>query len=298
LSQESAIQRVHAFIKEADKILYGKEHEIKLVLCCLLARGHLLLEDGPGMGKTILAKATARLLNLELSRIQFTSDLLPADITGTEIFDATQGAFRFHPGPLFSSLVLADELNRASPKTQSACLEAMEEHQVTIDGKTHQLAEPFHVLATQNPRFSVGTYPLPRSELDRFLMRLHLGYPAESFEKKLLLHGDTSVDLASLKPVYTQEELKTDQNRLKDIYADPKVIDYIYRILQSSRKLSVGLSPRAGLALMRAARAWAFMAERQFVIPEDVQAVAQAVLAHRLEAEEFADASALVTSLL
>jgi MoxR-like ATPase len=276
-------------------ILLGKERSLRLTLACLLARGHLLIEDMPGVGKTTLALALARVLGLSFQRVQFTSDLLPADIIGVSIFEQAQGTFRFHPGPIFAQLVLADEVNRASPKTQSALLEAMEERQVTADGVTRMLPEPFIVVATQNPAEQIGTFPLPESQLDRFLMRLSLGYPPEAAERQLLAERDRRDLLKETKPVLTPIQLTELQLQVREIKTSPALVDYLLALIRHSRQhpgLRMGLSPRAGLALRRAAQAWAFIEGRSGVIPEDVQAVFAAVVSHRLLAASEREAGA------
>lgn len=272
-------------LAEAATIILGKGLELRLSLACLLARGHLLIEDLPGVGKTTLAHLLARLLGLEYSRIQFTSDLLPADVIGVSVYDRAAERFEFHPGPIFAQLVLADEINRATPKAQSALLEAMEERQVTVEGKTYPLPEPFFVIATQNPLFQVGTFPLPESQLDRFLMRIHLGYPEAEQEKALLAGEDRRALLARLKPALSPAELLELQGAVTRVHASPPIIDYVHAILQFTRRsgqFAYGLSPRAGLGLLHAAKSWAMLAGRDYVIPEDVQAVLPAVVVHRL----------------
>jgi MoxR-like ATPase len=256
-----------------------------MALACLLARGHLLIEDIPGVGKTTLAHVLARSLGLGFQRIQFTSDMLPADILGVSIYERASGEFRFHPGPIFSQLILADEVNRATPKTQSALLEAMEEHQVTAEGETRKLPEPFFVIATQNPSEQVGTFPLPESQLDRFLMRIELGYPDRSAERALLSGTDRRDLLAVLAPCMTPEELVGLQAEAQRVHAAPALLDYVQAIVEHTRRspdFSAGLSPRAALALLRSARAWALIEGRDSVIPEDVQAVLPGVAGHRL----------------
>ena len=269
-------------------VILGKDSEIRLVVTCLLARGHLLIEDLPGMGKTTLAQAIARSLGLRFSRIQFTSDLLPADIIGVSVFDRDKGEFHFHPGPLFAQLVVADELNRATPRTQSALLEAMEERQVSVEGVTRELPRPFFVIATQNQRHHVGTFPLPESQLDRFLMRLRLGYPDPPAERELLT-GENRADMVRrLQPVMNLEELIRLQDEVPRIHASEAILDYVQDIMAASRgrpRQCLGLSPRAGISLLRAAQAWALSEERDMVLPEDIQRVAGSVLEHRLNPE-------------
>ena len=270
-----------------DSILLGKEQAVRLAFCCLLARGHLLIEDVPGVGKTTLAHALAKIFGLDFRRVQFTSDLLPADVLGNSIFDPVSRQFVFHSGPIFTQMLLADEVNRATPKAQSALLEAMEEGQVTIDGTTHFLPEPFYVIATQNPQRQIGTYPLPESQLDRFLMRLQLGFPGRAAEKEMLGGEDRRDVIRHLQPLVSKEQLFAWQEGVRALHVSGNVRDYILDLLEKSRRLPgvrSGLSPRAGLALQRSAQAWAFAAARDMVLPEDVQAVASSVMAHRLNA--------------
>ena len=274
-----------AVLDAAGAIILGKERELRLALACLLARGHLLIEDLPGVGKTLLAHLLARLLGLHYSRIQFTSDLLPADIVGVSVYERMTEQFRFHPGPVFAQLVLADEINRATPKAQSALLEAMEEGQVTVDGETRPLPEPFFVIATQNPSHQIGTYPLPESQLDRFLMRIRLGYPPAAQEKALLAGGDRRAMVQRQLPVLSAADLARLQNLVTQVHAAGPVIDYCHAILQFTRRSERfvhGLSPRAGVALLGAAKAWGLLAGRDYVIPEDVQAVLPSCVIHRL----------------
>jgi MoxR-like ATPase len=257
----------------------------RLAVTCLLARGHLLIEDIPGVGKTTLAHALGATLGLQFQRIQFTSDLLPADILGVSIYDRESGKFHFHAGPIFSQLILADEVNRATPKSQSALLEAMEEHQVTVEGQTRALPEPFFVIATQNPSHQIGTFPLPESQLDRFLMRITLGYPDPGAERALLQATDRRELLPQLRHCMTPEELVSLQRAARGVHASSALLDYIQALADYSRKhvdYVNGLSPRAALALLNAARAWAFMHGHPQVLPEDVQAILPSVVAHRL----------------
>jgi MoxR-like ATPase len=279
-----------------NSIILGKETQVRLCLACLLARGHLLIEDIPGVGKTTLAHALARTLGLSYQRIQFTSDLLPADIVGVSIFDQESGQFRFHRGPVFAQLVLADEVNRATPKAQSALLEAMEEHQVTADGQTYPLNEPFFVIATQNPVYQVGTFPLPESQLDRFLMRIELGYPSAALERQLLLGRDRRDLLVDLEPAITPQQLLRLQAEVPKMHASDALLDYVQAIARYTRQaqdFEAGISPRATIALLRAAQAWAYMHGHTGVLPDDVQAVLPAVVGHRLaprDAARFRDA--------
>jgi MoxR-like ATPase len=274
-------------LQRLDSIILGKPAQLRLAMTCLLARGHLLIEDIPGVGKTTLALALGKVLGLDFQRVQFTSDLLPADILGVSVFESREGAFRFHPGPIFAQLVLADEVNRASPKTQSALLEAMEERQVTIEGTTRRLPEPFFVIATQNPAQQIGTFPLPESQLDRFLMRISLGYPPPEAERALLQERERRDLLLETTQVLAPSELLALQQQVQQVRTAPALIDYLLALVQRTRELPglrQGLSPRAGLALRRAAQAWALLEGRSGVIPEDVQAVFVAVVNHRLVA--------------
>ncbi len=272
-------------IAEANRIILGKEQSIRLALACLLAGGHLLIEDLPGVGKTTLAHLLARLLGLHYQRIQFTSDMLPADIIGVSIYDREEGVFRFHRGPVFSQLVLADEINRATPKAQSALLEAMEERQVTADGETRQLPEPFFVIATQNPAHQIGTFPLPESQLDRFLMRVRLGYPDSRSERELLAGRDRRELLAEVEPCLDLAQLQTLQRQVEQVHVSEAILDYCQALLNFSRnspRFNHGLSPRAGLALLKGAKAWALLEGRYQLLPEDVQAILAATVGHRL----------------
>lgn len=272
-------------VQQVGTIILGKERAIRLALSGLLARGHLLIEDLPGMGKTTLAHALARCLGLQYQRIQFTSDLLPADILGAAVYERQRETFVFHPGPIFAQLILADEINRATPKTQSALLEAMEEGQVTIEGETRKLPEPFFVIATQNPAYQIGTFPLPESQLDRFLMRIELGYPDRQAERLLLEGEDRREAMLRLAVDLTPAQLGAAQAQAAAVHVAPPLLDYVQALLAFSResnRFRGGLSPRAGLALLRAARAWALLHRRAHVLPEDVQAVLPAVVGHRL----------------
>ncbi|HLB15239.1 MAG TPA: MoxR family ATPase [Burkholderiales bacterium] len=278
----SSLQRV---TQQASRVILGKERQIRMALACLLARGHLLIEDLPGVGKTTLAHVLARSLGLGFHRIQFTSDMLPADILGVSIYERDSGTFKFHPGPIFAQLILADEVNRATPKTQSALLEAMEEHQVTAEGETRRLPEPFFVVATQNPSHQVGTFPLPESQLDRFQMRIELGYPDRDAERALLQGIERRDLIAALEPCLNPGELVELQNLVKRVHVAPALFDYIQAIVEHTRRspeFVTGLSPRAALALTACARAWALVEGRDHVLPEDVQAVLPGVATHRL----------------
>ena len=277
--------KLHAVSRQVNHIIVGKELQVRQALTCVLAGGHLLIEDVPGVGKTTLAHALAIGLGLQFSRIQFTSDLLPADLVGISIYEREKNDFEFHPGPIFTQVLLADEINRATPKTQSGLLEAMEEHQVTADGVTRALPEPFFVIATQNPAHQVGTFALPESQLDRFLMCLALGYPDAAAERALLMGEDRRSMLRAMPAVMTAAELITARQALKQIHSSAALIDYVQALAQASRQnglFAEGMSPRAALALLRAARAWAALEGRDHVIPEDVQAMLVPVCAHRL----------------
>jgi MoxR-like ATPase len=282
-------ERLASVVQELGRIVVGKQTPLKLALACLLARGHLLIEDIPGVGKSTLAQALAGTLGINYARIQFTSDLLPADVLGVSIFDPTAHAFRFHAGPIFHSIVLADEINRAPPKTQSALLEAMEERQVSVDGETRPLPEPFFVIATQNPAEQIGAFPLPESQLDRFLMAIELGYPDPEAERELLVSGDRRRRIPEISPCSDAATLAAWQREAVGVHVAPALLDYVQALLAASRgtsgaapRLQRGLSPRAGLLLVAASRAWALLAGRPMVLPEDVQAVFPAVAAHRL----------------
>lgn len=282
-------QRQHetlaSLLDNANRIILGKDRAIRMALACVLARGHLLIEDLPGVGKTTLAHVLARLLGLDFQRVQFTSDMLPADIIGVSVFDRDKAIFRFHPGPIFTHVVLADEINRATPKTQSALLEAMEERQVTTEGETRRLPDPFFVIATQNPAHQIGTFPLPESQLDRFLLRIELGYPDPAAERELLGGKDRREMLAGLPACLNAAQLIELQQTARAIHAAPALIDYVQALAAHTRaapEWQTGLSPRAALALLAVARAWAFLERRDHVLPEDVQAVLPGVIGHRL----------------
>ncbi|WP_166109056.1 MoxR family ATPase [Pseudoalteromonas sp. Z9A5] len=275
---------VTAIIEDLSGVIFGKKQQIKLALTCLFSEGHLLIEDLPGMGKTTLSHALAAVLGLSYQRIQFTSDLLPADILGTNIFNSNEHTFTFHKGPIFSQVVLADEINRAGPKTQSALLEAMEEQQVTVDGKKYSLPASFFVIATQNPLYQSGTYPLPESQLDRFLMRISLGFPPKEAEKRLILNMQKR-DYSMLPKRINEQQLAEIQTAISSITISSPVIDYIIELVnytRNSNAFAASLSPRASMALAKAAKSWAYIDGRDFVMPEDVQAVFASVCQHRL----------------
>ena len=280
-------------VAEVGEVLLGKEHQIKLSLCCLISGGHLLIEDLPGMGKTTLSQALASALGFSFNRIQFSSDMLPSDILGVSIFNRAQSNFDFHPGPIFSQLVLADEINRATPKSQSALLEAMEERQVTVEGETRPLPKPFFVIATQNPNTQAGTFPLPDSQLDRFMMRISLGYPDPAAERVLLRGEDRRAVLSRLKPTMSSDDLVRFQMQAKQVNASDALIDYLQRLVHHTRhapEFALGLSPRGALALLASAKSWALLDGRDHVVPEDIQAVLPGVVEHRLrENGDFSD---------
>lgn len=278
-----ASQQIETIIASVSQIILGKENVVRLAVTCLLARGHLLFEDQPGVGKTMLSQALAQALGLGFRRVQFTSDLLPADILGASVYDRDTAAFHFHRGPVFTQVLLADEINRATPKTQSALLEAMEEGKITADGSTHPLPEPFFVIATQNPSSQIGTFMLPESQMDRFLMRLALGVPDRSAERALLEGQERREMLRVMQPAMTFHELQQLQTWTRAVYASPALLDYLQDLLAASRVQGHGLSPRAGLSVLAAARAWALLSGRAMVLPEDIQAVAVVVMGHRLE---------------
>ncbi|MDO3722488.1 AAA family ATPase [Marinobacter sp. chi1] len=292
---------VDSVVSELNQILLGKEQQVRLSLCCLLAKGHLLIEDIPGMGKTTLSHALARIMGLSYQRIQFTNDLLPADVLGYSMYDKEAGSLVFHPGPIFAQVVLADEINRASPRTQSALLEAMEERQVSIEGETRPLPHPFFVIATQNPIEQGGTYPLPESQLDRFLMKIRLGYPDPQAERELLEGDDRRAMTEKLSSTLPEQQLSALQEAASRVTASPALLDYIQRLLEQSRRmpgLLYGLSPRAGLGLLRAGKAWAMMNGRHHVLPDDIQAVFPAVAEHRLEQGQSGKGAERVRQLL
>ncbi|XHS77756.1 AAA family ATPase [Burkholderiaceae bacterium UC74_6] len=271
--------------KQVSTIIKGKPAQIRDALACLIAGGHLLIEDLPGVGKTTLAHALSISLGLKFSRLQFTADLMPSDLLGVSVYDREKSGFIFHPGPVFAQVLLADEINRAGPKTQSALLEAMEEQQVSIDGTSHALPQPFFVLATQNPSEQLGTYPLPESQLDRFLMCISLGYPDRGAERELLEGIDSRVALRSLQPVMSPADLVAVQSAVQQVHASSALLDYLQALIEATRSgqwFVQGLSPRAGLAVLRAARAMALLQGRDFVSPDDIQAILPQTIAHRL----------------
>jgi len=294
--------RLDTLVTDISQIILGKEAQIRLVLTCLLAREHVLIEDLPGVGKTTLAHVLARVLGLSFQRIQFTSDLLPADILGVSVYDREVAQFKFHKGSIFAQMILADEVNRATPKTQSALLEAMEERQVTIEGETRPLPRPFFVLATQNPLHQIGTFPLPESQLDRFLMRIELGYPDHEAERALLKGQDRRVLIEALDTVLDADTLLDMQAQVPTLIVSDALLDYVQVILEHSRQSTQyrnGLSPRAGLAILRSAQAWALLQGRDFVIPEDVQTILPGVIGHRLiPSGEHQDPRVLTAQLL
>ena len=279
--------KLQSMLAQLNKVIVGKSAQIQDCVACLLAGGHLLIEDVPGVGKTTLAHALARTFGLQFSRVQFTSDLMPSDLSGVSIFDRNSQGFVFHPGPLFTQVLLADEINRASPKTQSALLEAMEEKQVTIEGATRLLPSPFFVIATQNPHDQLGTYALPESQLDRFLMRISLGYPDRAAERSLLTGGDTRAKVDALPSLLTTGELQQLQEQVQQVHAADPLLNYIQDLIaatRSGRWFLQGLSPRAGIALLRVAKAQALLCGRDYVAPDDVQAVLPQTIAHRMVA--------------
>ncbi len=286
---------------QVNNIVLGKQHQVQLAFACALSAGHLLIEDIPGVGKTTLAHAIAATLKLDFQRIQFTSDLLPADIIGVSVYEREHGTFRFHPGALFTQLLLADEINRATPKTQSALLEAMAEGQVSVDGKTRKLQHPFMVIATQNPLDMGGTFPLPDSQLDRFMLRIALDYPDKAAERALLAGDDRRQLLQHCQPVMDADQLLEARKQVHAVTVTGPLLDYLQALLAASRKhadIHIGLSPRAGLALLAAARAWAWLEGRKHVIPEDIQALFVAASAHRLAPRHGADRDQLAHALL
>ncbi len=286
LNPKAIANAMDKVLASAEQVILGKNQQLRLALACMMAKGHLLIEDQPGMGKTTLAHVLARVMGLEFQRVQFTSDLLPSDILGASIYDKDNGKFTFHPGPIFAQLVLADEVNRATPKCQSALLEAMEEQQVTVEGNTYDLPKPFFVIATQNPLHQIGTFPLPESQLDRFLMRLTMGYPDKQAERELLSGRDRREIAATLAAALKPQQLLAVQAQVAQVHVSDALLDYLQALLDFSRQsaeFSVGLSPRGGLALLRAAQAWALLHGRVHVLPEDLQMVLPAVAGHRLQ---------------
>ena len=274
---------IQEIIHAINQVILGKNHQVKLALTCLLARGHLLIEDIPGMGKTTLAHTLAEVFGLDFNRVQFTSDLLPADVLGVSVYDRNSSDFKFHQGPIFSNVLLADEINRATPKTQSALLEAMEEGQISIDGKALLLPNPFFVIATQNPKHNIGTFSLPESQLDRFLMKISLGYPDKASERLLLKKQGGRTDKQQLVSVCNGETLLKLQLAASEVHTSEAILDYLQSLIQYSRtQFNTGLSPRAGLGLMHSAQAWAFCDNRDYVIPEDIQAIFPSIATHRL----------------
>ena len=278
-------QEIDASLNQLNKIILGKEQQVQLALTAILANGHLLVEDLPGMGKTTLAHALYKVLGLDYNRVQFTSDLLPSDLIGASVFNAQTSAFSFHPGPIFSSIFLADELNRATPKAQSALLEAMEEGQVSVDGKTYPLPKPFFVIATQNPQSQSGTFPLPESQLDRFMLRISLGYPDPSIERDILTGNSGRAALAQVKQILSQQSLLEIQQHVENIKVSETLLDYVQRLIAQTRQdnlCHLGLSPRGAISLVKSAKSWALIQGRDHVLPEDVQAVFVATVGHRI----------------
>lgn len=301
LHDDALRTRLEAALAQVNQVLLGKPRQVKLAFTSLIAHGHLLLEDVPGVGKTTLAHALAATFALDFQRVQFTSDLLPSDIIGVSVYERETAEFRFHPGPIFTGLLLADEINRATPKTQSALLEAMAEGQVTVDGQTHHLPHPFFVVATQNPLDLAGTFPLPDSQLDRFMLRVSLDYPDAAAERALLTGADRRDLLAQLVPQLDAEALASLHRQSQAITASAALLDYLQALLQASRRhadIRVGLSPRAGLALLSAARAWAMLSGRGHVLPEDIQALFVPLAGHRLVPARGGNGDALARQLL
>jgi MoxR-like ATPase len=286
-------KHIAALLNQANQVLLGKETRIKLALSTLFANGHLLINDIPGVGKTTLANLVARLFGLDFQRMQFTSDLLPADITGVSIFNREKGKFEFHPGPIFGQLILVDEINRATPKSQSALLEAMEERQVSVDGKTWPLPHPFFVIATQNPMEQAGTFPLPESQLDRFMLSIDLGYPDHKSEREMLEKADPRLKLEKIQPLISAESLVSIQQHVSRVHCSEALLDYLQAIIEFSRhnqKFITGYSPRAGMAILKAAKAWAFIAGREAVMPEDIQVIIPSTIHHLRAASGSIDA--------
>lgn len=282
-------ENLKLLMDQVGSVLYGKEEQIKQSVVCLLSGGHLLIEDLPGMGKTTLAHALAKVIGFDYQRVQFTSDMLPADILGASIFNSNTGDFVFHKGPVFTQLLLADEINRTTPKTQSALLEAMEERQVTVEGETYLLPPSFFVIATQNPVSQYGTFPLPESQLDRFLMRIQLGYPTEAAERELLVGGDVRRQIANLPVCLDFDELSQIRKGCQSVKVAESIIDYVQRLIRYTREspdLEYGISPRGGLALLNCAKSWAYIEGREYVVPEDIQGLLEPVFAHRLRTSD------------
>lgn len=277
-------KQIQTFLESAESSILGKQYETKLALCCFLSHGHLLIEDVPGMGKTTFAKTMAKLLDLSFARIQFTNDLMPSDLIGIQMFDAKVGKFNLIRGPIFHQFILADELNRGTPKTQSALLEAMEERQVTLDGDTIELPSPFFVVATQNPRSQIGTHHLPESQLDRFMMKIKIGYPESRFEKQIIATENHLENFQKLIPAINHTELNDLYQNVRNVTVSDKLLDYVLALLNQSRNNNTfqGLSPRAGKDIIKAAKAWAYIHGRDYVLPDDVQTILPSVIAHRL----------------
>ena len=301
--QNTIQNKLQALLAQLNSVIVGKPEQVQDCVACLLAGGHLLIEDVPGVGKTTLAHALARTFGLQFSRVQFTSDLMPSDLSGVSIYERASQSFVFHPGPMFAQVLLADEINRASPKTQSALLEAMEEKQVTVEGETRALPAPFFVIATQNPHDQLGTYALPESQLDRFLMRISLGYPDRAAERSLLTNGDTRTLVDALPALLTAAELEQLQQQVLQIHASEPLLNYLQDLIAASRSgswFTQGLSPRAGIALLRAAKAQAFLSGRDYVAPDDIRSVMVQTVAHRMQPISSAgrNASAQVRAML
>ena len=294
-------QSLLSLTEQLNKIIVGNQQATKLAACCLLAQGHLLIEDIPGVGKTTLAHALAQSFGLEFKRVQFTNDLLPSDILGVSIYDVNKKSFEFKKGPIFTSVLLADEINRATAKTQSALLQAMEEKQVSIDGKIIDLQEPFFVIATQNPLEQSGTFPLPESQLDRFLMRISLGYPNAEAEKTLLANNGAKQTLKKAKTIFKKKDLQSLLQQVSNIHVSEALIDYLHRLITATREnsnLVNGLSPRAGLQWLQASRAWALLANREMVLPEDIQDIAEYITAHRLQTKDGSHSGAIIKKII
>lgn len=294
LDENARLERLRKTVNTVNRVIMGKEHQVKLAFSCLLAGGHLLIEDLPGVGKTTLAHALATVIGVRYQRIQFTSDMLPADILGVSIYRRDQEKFEFHPGPIFSELILADEINRATPKSQSALLEAMAEGQVTIEGKTHQLPKPFFVIATQNPLDLVGTFPLPDSQLDRFLLSISLGYPEPQVERELLTAEDRQVLLRETQAIISPDDVLCLSEVCQEVHISEALLDYIQALLaetRNSRWFETGLSPRAGIAMLQCCKAFAFLEGRDFAIPEDVKAIFPGLARHRMSVPHGLEAS-------